>query len=67
MTKSEIDQLCDLLSKLRREQWLNILAVVDSAYSSSRKEFIDCHKDEWEKHGKTPEWFSERLAVLLDD
>ncbi len=67
LTRHDIDQLCELLSRLDRSQWLKVYATVDRAFDSSRQQFLEQHRDEWERHGKTPDWFSERLAVLLED
>ncbi len=67
MTREEVGQLCELLSRLDREQWRAVERVVDGAFESAMRDFYDAHREEWEAHGKAPGWFSERLATLARD
>lgn len=67
MTREDIDALCELLAGLRKSQWWKVRSVVNDAFESVMGEFYETHGDELEEHGKTPEWFSKRLAVLEED
>lgn len=67
MTREDINALCALLAGLRKSQWWKVRSVVNDAFESVMREFYETHGDELEEHGKTPEWFSKRLAVLEED
>ena len=67
MTQAEVNQLCVLLSKTNKEQWSKVKLVVNEAFQSVMDDFYESHRNEWVEHGKTPEWFSNRLAVLSED
>ena len=67
MTREDIDALCTILAGLRKSQWRKVRSVVNDSFESAKRKFYETHGDELDEHGKSPEWFSKRLAVLEED